>query len=132
MESAETLSGWRDTVRPQYYSNDTTWKSYGSTALTHLHGGSGVERPIPVEVPAWCHLLEADGNGTLPSNRGPRFPQMVAVLLAPSCGGGDPWIHRLAGKSITNNGSIQAKHLPPMTEVLAVAVGLLKLLDKLG
>ena len=117
----------------QYHTNDIAFgKTYGSTALTHLHGGSGGGGATQTGGGAGggAISLEADGNGTLTILSGATISANgggIASTLANAGGGGSGGSIRLAGKSITNNGSIQAKgerllpHLPPMTEELVVA-----------
>ena len=56
--------------------------------------------------------LEADGNGTLTIQSGATISANgggIASTLSNAGGGGSGGSIRLAGKSITNNGSIQAK-----------------------
>ena len=119
----------------QYYANDTAFgKTYGSTALTHLHGGSGGGGTTATGGGAGggAISLEADGNGILTIQSGATISANgggIASTLANAGGGGSGGSIRLAGKSITNNGSIQAKggtpppRPPPMTEESAEAVG---------
>ena len=99
----------------QYYANDTAFgKTYGSTALTHLHGGSGGGGTTATGGGAGggAISLEADGNGILTIQSGATISANgggIASTLANAGGGGSGGSIRLAGKSITNNGSIQAK-----------------------
>ena len=105
----------------QYHSNDTAFgKTYGSTALTHLHGGSGGGGASNTGGGAGggAISLEADGNGTLTIQSGATISANgggIASTLANAGGGGSGGSIRLAGKSITNNGSIQAKGGTPPT-----------------
>jgi hypothetical protein len=105
----------------QYHSNDTAFgKSYGSTALTHLHGGSGGGGAFITGGGAGggAISLEADGNGTLTIQAGATISANgggIASTSGNTGGGGSGGSIRLAGKSITNNGSIQAKGGTPPT-----------------
>jgi hypothetical protein len=105
----------------QYYSNDTNFgKTYGSPALTHLHGGSGGGGASNTGGGAGggAISLEADGNGTVVIQSGATISVNgggIASTLNNSGGGGSGGSIRLAGKSITNNGSIQAKGGTPPT-----------------
>ena len=116
----------------QYHTNDINFgKTYGSTALTHLHGGSGGGGASNTGGGAGggALSLEADGNGTLTIQSGATISANgggIADTLNNAGGGGSGGSIRLAGKSITNNGSIQAKggtppSIIPMTVELAVA-----------
>ena len=94
-------------------------KTYGSTALTHLHGGSGGGGAFNTGGGAGggAISLEADGNGTLTIQSGATISANgggIASTLA-NAGGGSGGSIRLAGKSITNNGTIQAKGGTPPT-----------------
>ena len=105
----------------QYYSNNTNFgKTYGATALTHLHGGSGGGGASNTGGGAGGGFisLEADGNGTLTIQSGATISANgggIASTAANAGGGGSGGSIRLAGKSITNNGSIQAKGGTPPT-----------------
>jgi hypothetical protein len=106
----------------QYHTNDNNFgKTYGSNALTHLHGGSGGGGAFATGGGAGggAISLEADGNGTLTIQAGATISANgggIASTLANAGGGGSGGSIRLAGKSITNNGSIQAKGgTPPST-----------------
>ena len=105
----------------QYHSNDTAFgKTYGSSALTHIHGGSGGGGASSTGGGAGggAISLEADGNGTLTIQSGATISANgggIASTLANAGGGGSGGSIRLAGKSITNNGSIQAKGGTPPT-----------------
>ena len=79
---------------------------------SHLHGGSGgVQHLQQVEVPAEAISLEADGNGTLTILSGGLISAnggSVSDSSANGGGGGSGGSIRLAGKAITNNGTIRA------------------------
>ena len=108
------------------------WKTYGSTALTHIHGGSGGGGASSTGGGAGggAISLEADGNGTITIQSGATISANgggIASTLANAGGGGSGGSIRLAGKSITNNGSIQAKEARlrphhPLTTAESVAV----------
>ena len=123
----------------QYHSNDNSFgKTYGSSALTHLHGGSGGGGASNTGGGAGggAISLEADGNGTLTIQSGATISANgggIASTLSNGGGGGSGGSIRLAGKSITNNGAIQAKggtplpHLPPTTAESVVVAGSLSI-----
>ena len=102
--------------------NDTTFGiTYGDSALAHLHGGSGAGSAVFAGGGAGggAISLEADGNGTLTIQSGATISANgggVASTIVNGGGGGSGGSIRLAGKSITNSGSIQAKGgTPPST-----------------
>ena len=113
--------GWYGSIG-QYHANDNTFGiTYGDSALAHLHGGSGAgsagnagggagggpspwKRTEMVPLPSSPEPpISANGGG-------------VASTIVNGGGGGSGGSIRLAGKSITNSGSIQAKGgTPPST-----------------
>jgi hypothetical protein len=106
----------------QYHANDNTFGiTYGDSALAHLHGGSGggAGGNAGGGAGGGAISLEADGNGTLTIQSGATISANgggVASTQVNGGGGGSGGSIRLAGKSITNNGSIQAKGgTPPNT-----------------
>ena len=106
----------------QYSLNDTNFgKQYGSTALAHLLGGSGGGASTNTGGGAGggAISLEADGNGTLTISSGATISANgggVSSTQANGGGGGSGGSIRLAGKSITNHGQIEAKGgTPPST-----------------
>ena len=91
----------------------TFGKVYGSTALSHLHGGSGGGAASATGGGAGggAISLEADGNGTLTILSGGLISAnggSVSDSSANGGGGGYGGSIRLAGKAITNNGTIRA------------------------
>ena len=119
----------------QYHSNDTTFgKTYGSTALTHLHGGSGGGGASNTGGGAGggAISLEADGNGTLTIQSGATISANgggIASTLANAGGGGSGGsIDWQENQSPTTDPFRQKEarllpHLPPMTEESVVVVG---------
>ena len=106
----------------QYHANDNTFGiTYGDSALAHLHGGSGggAGGIAGGGAGGGAISLEADGNGTLTIQSGATISANgggVASTIVNGGGGGSGGSIRLAGKSITNSGSIQAKGgTPPST-----------------
>jgi hypothetical protein len=106
----------------QYHANDNTFGiTYGNSALAHLHGGSGggAGGNAGGGAGGGTISLEADGNGTLTIQSGATISANgggVASTTVNGGGGGSGGSIRLAGKTITNSGSIQAKGgTPPST-----------------
>ena len=103
----------------QYHSTDTTYgATYGAASLSHLHGGSGGGAASGTGGGAGggAISLEADGNGTLTIASGAVISAIggsVGDTAASGGGGGSGGSIRLAGKTITNNGTIRAKGATP-------------------
>ena len=99
----------------QYQSTDTTFgNTYGATALSHLHGGSGggAASASGGGAGGGAISLEADGNGTLSILSGGVISANGGVTASTATnqgGGGSGGSIRLAGKTITNSGTIRAK-----------------------
>ena len=113
----------------QHHSTDVTYGGiYGSTPLSHLHGGSGGGAASATGGGAGggAISLEADGNGTLTIVAGGVISAnggSVADLSSNGGGGGSGGSIRLSGKSITNNGTIRAKELLYPAEALVEVAG---------
>ena len=103
----------------QYQSTDTSFgNTYGSPYIAHLHGGSGGGSGAGAGGGAGggAISLEADGNGTLTITSGGTISAnggTVSGTASNGGGGGSGGSIRLSGKTITNNGSIQAKGATP-------------------
>ena len=103
----------------QYQSTDTSFgNTYGSPYIAHLHGGSGGGSGAGAGGGAGggAISLEADGNGTLTITSGGTLSAnggTVSGTASNGGGGGSGGSIRLSGKTITNNGSIQAKGATP-------------------
>jgi hypothetical protein len=103
----------------QYQSTDTTFgNTYGSPYIAHLHGGSGGGAGAGAGGGAGggAISLEADGNGTLTITSGGNLSANggnVAGSASNGGGGGSGGSIRLSGKTISNNGTIQAKGATP-------------------
>ena len=103
----------------QYHSTDTTYgATYGAASLSHLHGGSGGGAASGTGGGAGggAISLEADGNGTLSIASGAVISAnggSVGNTSTSGGGGGSGGSVRLAGKTITNNGTIRAKGATP-------------------
>jgi hypothetical protein len=103
----------------QYHSTDATFgNTYGSPYIAHLHGGSGGGAGAGAGGGAGggAISLEADGNGTLTITSGGTLSANggnVAGSASNGGGGGSGGSIRLSGKTISNNGSIQAKGATP-------------------
>ena len=103
----------------QYHSTDTSYgATYGAASLSHLHGGSGGGAASGTGGGAGggAISLEADGNGTLTIASGAVISAnggSVGNTATSGGGGGSGGSVRLAGKTITNNGTIRAKGATP-------------------
>ena len=109
-------------VPGQYHANDTSFgNTYGTDNLTHLLGGSGggAGGLSGGGAGGGAISIEADGNGTVTISSGGGISANgggVAKSTYNGGGGGSGGSIRIAGKSIHNSGSIQAKGgIPPTT-----------------
>ena len=106
----------------QYHANDNTFGiAYGDSALAHLHGGSGAGAGGNAGGGAGGEPSPSKRTEMVPLPSSPEPPISangggVASTTVNGGGGGSGGSIRLAGKSITNSGSIQAKGgTPPST-----------------
>jgi hypothetical protein len=109
-------------VPGQYHANDTSFgNTYGTDNLTHLLGGSGggAGGLSGGGAGGGAISIEADGNGTVTISSGGEISANgggVSNSTINGGGGGSGGSIRIAGKSIHNSGSIQAKGgVPPTT-----------------
>ena len=120
----------------QYHSNDTNFgKTYGSTALTHLHGGSGGGGASNTGGGAGggAISLEADGNGTLTiqsgatisANGGGIASTLSMQVVVDPVGLSDWQENQLPTTVPFRQKEVRLPpHLPPMTAESVVVAGL--------
>ena len=115
----------------QYYSNDTNFgKTYGSTALTHLHGGSGGGGATSTGGGAGGGAIshEADGNGTLTIQSGATISANgggIASTLVNAGGGGSVALSDWQENQLPTTDRFRQKeeHLPSTSSTFDGGIG---------